>query len=274
MRRWTTIGGVAIALLGATAVVLAQQRPGLFSSLTVPGASALTSLSSGTTTAGFSVIDGSLSANVPLKNAANVFATNGQQINTVGSAVTTVPLRPLALSGSDGATSGIVASLYSNVSGRQAGLHLSDGFTYNLTIGADSGGGLDLFAGRYPGVAGTNIYRVDATGNVYLGGSNVTDALAVPTWASGFGGLAGDVVITGRDYAFKVALLSTGTGVLNFATTYANAPACVASYDGGGSTQNGYVMVTTTTTQVSVVTYSPSGSNFAAGFLAFLCRGF
>lgn len=87
----------------------------------------------------------------------------GQQI-TVGSPVSTVTLRPLALVGSDSATSDIVASFYSNVSGRASVLHFSDANTYNVSVGANSAGAFTIWNGRSPGVAGTQTYTVNLLG--------------------------------------------------------------------------------------------------------------
>jgi C1q domain len=87
----------------------------------------------------------------------------GQQI-TVGSPVSTVTLRPLALVGSDSATSDIVSSFYSNVSGHASVLHFSDANTYNVSLGANSAGAFTIWNGRSPGVAGTQIYTVNLLG--------------------------------------------------------------------------------------------------------------
>ena len=100
----------------------------------------------------------------------------------------------------------------------------------------------------------------------YLGGGNITDGIATPTIASGFGSGA---TITGKAYAFKVTAGAgtPTTGTVNFNTTYANAPACVAS---AGSFAADWVQVVTTTTTVAL-----SWTGVAVSFdLYVICRGF
>lgn len=78
-------------------------------------------------------------------------------------------VRPLQLKAAEGFTSGIVASLYANVSAWPTALHFSDAFTYNVSVGSDPNGTFTVWAGRSPGVAGTSRFSVSQGGQVNMG---------------------------------------------------------------------------------------------------------
>lgn len=117
--------------------------------------------------------------------------------------------------------------------------------------------------------AGTTIGAWSSTGDVSIGGSNVTDAVATPTIASGFGG---SPAIAGKSYAFQVTH-GTGTstfGIVNFGTTYATAPVVVASSPVGDPV----VVTTISTTQVRLDLGGGGGPWGAGDIINVLVRGF
>jgi hypothetical protein len=85
---------------------------------------------------------------------------NAQAVTSITNSTT----RPFSAFGSDSSTSALVASFYSFASGRASAIQFSDSFTYNLAIGSDSAGGFNIWAGRSPGVAGTQVLNVTAAG--------------------------------------------------------------------------------------------------------------
>lgn len=195
--------------------------------------------------------------------------TAAMQIITVGAPIATTAGRPLALVGSDSATSDIVLSGYSNVSGHAATVHLSDANTYNLAIGADGAGAFNVWPGRFPGTAGTSVHKVGTTGNVSVGSANVTDAVAVPTITSGFGVAP---TIVGRDYAFKITFgtAAAGVGVVHFNQTYTNPPVCIPTIE-----LNTSLAANAGATTTDVTIYTPTGPALPPGtVVAVLCRGY
>jgi hypothetical protein len=132
----------------------------------------------------------------------------------------------------------------------------SGAFTTSATLSA--AGALTLVAGlsATTGAFSSTLAVTGAstlTGAVSVGSANVTDAVAVPTIASGFGAGAS---IAGKAYGFTITC-GTGsptTGVVNFNTTYASAPACVAS-----STPFASITVDATTT-TTTLTFASLGA--------------
>jgi hypothetical protein len=108
------------------------------------------------------------------------------------------------------------------------------------------------------------------TTGLSLGGTNLTDAVATPTIASGFGASPS---IAGKASFFTVTVGTgvTTTGVVNFNATFANAPACVASNGNTGGVNTQVYEVTTTTTQV---TLTGALDIFDGSKIHVICRGF
>jgi hypothetical protein len=133
-------------------------------------------------------------------------------------------------------------------------------------------GGISITASQAAGAirlytGGSVVARAtfDAAGNFNLGSTNLMDSPAVPTLTSVTGGTA---TIAGRDTGFVVTE-ATGTITsfsVNFNTTYAFAPACVASPNFGGGT------ITAVQSAVGgvVITLSPG----TGGAISVICRGF
>jgi hypothetical protein len=142
----------------------------------------------------------------------------------------------------------------------QAGTSLFAGGVGGLSINA-AAGAIRLYTG------GSVVARAtfDAAGNFNLGSTNLMDSPAVPTLTSVTGGTA---TIAGRDTGFVVTEASgTITSfAVNFNTTYAFAPACVASPNFGGGT------ITAVQSAVGgvVITLSPG----TGGAISVICRGF
>lgn len=166
---------------------------------------------------------------------------------TAGTTVATV------LSHSQGfTTSGINIAASVLITGNGAG---------GVTLGAQDAAGVIRFV---TGGAATVHAQLDATGNWILGTANITDAIATPTIASGFGSGS---TITGKVYAFIVTLGTSpgGGGTVTFNATFANTPSCVASVTSAGVT----VQVAPSTTQLIIATNGSVGEK-----LYVLCRGF
>lgn len=108
------------------------------------------------------------------------------------------------------------------------------------------------------------------TGDVSVGGANVTDAVSTPTIAS----WTGTNVIAGKAYAFNLFCTAGGgcgqTIVVNFNATYANAPSCTANTNATGIVV-GAVSTAASTTQVTL-TLANTPSNGAEVHVN--CRGF
>jgi hypothetical protein len=117
-------------------------------------------------------------------------------------------------------------------------------------------------------VAGGSIVQQITASGVSYASANVTDAIATPTIASGFGTSPS---IAGKAYAFTITTGATNpasTGTVNFNATFANPPACAV---GNGSDNTTGVAVTTSTTQVSLTFSANISTN---GKIHVLCRGF
>ncbi len=114
-------------------------------------------------------------------------------------------------------------------------------------------------------------FLFDDAGNLLMVGSltigtSLTDSVAVPTIASGFGT---NPSITGKVCAFRVTIGTGGVsqgGVVAFNTTFANAPACVGSCSRAGFA----ITCVSTTTQVTLA----SGTFTAGDTVDVLVRGF
>lgn len=121
-------------------------------------------------------------------------------------------------------------------------------------------------AGGYVAHVPTGTVNLVLAGSLHLGSVNLTDAIAVPTIASGFGSGA---TIAGKAYGFNVTVGSgsnTG-GTVNFNATYANVPACVAP--ASVNYPSSAVSATTTTVSMSYTAMSNAGT-----VIPFICRGF
>jgi len=141
-------------------------------------------------------------------------------------------------------------------------------------IQGDSTVDLGLFAvtsqgiAFYTGGSGTRRGGIDSAGNFQVGGTNVTDAVATPTIASGFGT---SPAIAGKDFGFTITIGTGGSasGVVTFNQTYANAPICTANPD---TALAGYFLGTSaTTTQVTVASNTTMIANTR---VQVLCRGY
>ncbi len=113
----------------------------------------------------------------------------------------------------------------------------------------------------------TGTANVRLSGNLGIGGGNLTDSTATPTISSGCGSTPS---IAGKDYAFKV---TAGTGTfsqcfITFGLAYANAPICVIA-DAVGDP---LVVVSTSTTILAVGT--STGNITASNVINVLCRGY
>lgn len=109
---------------------------------------------------------------------------------------------------------------------KAGGIALANGGAGGISLVAyGAAGTIDYFTG------GTTLRgRMSAAGDVSVGGANLTDAVATPTIASGFGS---GPTIAGKASFFTV-VAGTGsptTGTVNFNATFANIPVCVASSD-------------------------------------------
>lgn len=94
-------------------------------------------------------------------------------------------------------------------------------------------------------ISGTSPNYVFAAAGLSIGGTNITDAVATPTIASGFGTSPS---ITGKAYGFVITLGGGGAnngGVVNFNQTYANAPVVVGTVDLTGPASISMVSTTT-----------------------------
>lgn len=139
-----------------------------------------------------------------------------------------------------------------------------------LSLGATNGSGaLRLYSGgttetaRFHASRGVSIgdttdpgatnLRVAGTstlvGNISVGGTNITDAVATPTIASGFGTSPS---IVGKTFAFRITIGSGGvatSGVVNFGMTFANPPVVIVQGSNNGASQ---YASTVTTTQATI----------------------
>lgn len=70
----------------------------------------------------------------------------------------------LSLNGSYSSTDGIVIRNNSNISGRASVIQYTDGYTYNISSGAETDGSYGIWAGRYGGAAGTKILALTTAG--------------------------------------------------------------------------------------------------------------
>lgn len=106
-----------------------------------------------------------------------------------------------------------------------------------------------------------------STAGIFIGGGNITDSIATPTIAGGFGG---SPAIAGKASFFTVTAGSgtPTTGTVNFNMTFANAPACVASSDNALLT--GTPEVDTTTTNITLA-WVGVASSFK---MHVICRGY
>ena len=140
-------------------------------------------------------------------------------------------------------------------------------------------GGLSVGAIHASGVlrfySGGTVQRAqyDASGNYILGsGTNITDAVATPTIASG-AGASGTIV--GKAYAFTVTTAGAGIVspiVVNFNTTYANNAVCTVDTTDTTAAKTPY-FVNVTTTQVSIRT-ADTTAPIAGAVINVLCRGY
>jgi hypothetical protein len=137
------------------------------------------------------------------------------------------------------------------------------------TLSTSDSGGIDISAEHASGdirlrTGNVTHATLDDAGNWSLG-TNITDAVATPTIASGFG--AGPAIV-GKAFAFRITLgtVPGAGGIVNFNTTYANAPVCAAVSSAAYA-----VNLFTSTTQATI---SFSGVAGVSEVINVLCRGF
>jgi hypothetical protein len=142
-----------------------------------------------------------------------------------------------------------------------SGTLYADGVGGLSFVTADASGPIRLYTNQ------TLRAQMLAAGHWSLGSTgNLTDAVATPTIASGFG--TGSTIV-GKAYAFKVTI-GTGsptTGTVNFNATYANAPICTGTVSGTQEIDN----LNASTTQVS---FTFSATMNSLDYVTVLCRGY
>ncbi len=187
---------------------------------------------------------GSGTALTGVAKTASANALTGTQTITATSST-----RPLVAFGSDGATSAIVASLYSNTSGRASALHFSDAFTYNLAIGSDLNGSFNIWSGRSPGTAGSSVFSVTSGGNTVAAGSLSVAGASTLTGNSTVGGTLG---VSGALTAASLnGGLTTVTAVL--ASSFGNFASGVSVLQGTGGLALGTTAVMSTAGNGNIV---------------------
>jgi hypothetical protein len=156
--------------------ILALQLSGLTASTTrtwtIPDAnitipSTIASLATNTFT-GLQTLNGGLAATTGTFSS-TLAVTGAVSLSATVTSITSSTTRTFVGFGSDSATSAIVASFYSNVSGRAATIQFSDANTYNTSIGGDTAGGFGVWVNRSPGVAGTKVFTISSGGGAQLG---------------------------------------------------------------------------------------------------------
>lgn len=246
-----TLSGTVLGTytFGGTPTIPASGLTGTITSATQDLITRTGTLVSGATGAGFTVAlttstitgtlaDARLSANVPLLNATNTFT---------GTSLILSRATPV-LSFRDTATA-LPGGLWRWVC-------VSDVFLVqrNTAAGGDYSSATSPLSFSNTDVATFSGSTV-LTGDVKVGGTNITDGVGTPTIASGAGAGA---TIAGKSYGFKVTF-GTGAGaggtVINFGTTYSVAPIVVCSGDATVGAQTLFVPFNISTTQVSLGAY-------------------
>lgn len=270
------------------------------STVTMAGTLAATTLSGAHTGSGAGLTGIPTSAVSTGNYVATVASGTGitSSVTTGNAAATTVSLNNTAVTpGSYGATTGYptftvdqqgrltlagtqsllgVGAITSSGEVRGTGMSIGIGPTAGQTMRIVGGGSTNATQGLVIYDSGLNTHfqffddgklAINAVG-LALGGPNITDAVATPTIASHDGT---DVTVSGKSYAMRFLINSSGTVVntftVNFGVTFASAPVCVVSR----GSRFDRVGITSSTTQ-AVIT---SEGGFSDGEVVFLLvRGF
>jgi len=217
------------------------------------------------TVAATGVITSSSAGGHGLTNSSNAALTWGvHNVNAGASATGAIVMD------NDARSNNLTLRSYSNA----AGASIPD-ISDSVLLRSNGVGGLTLSAQNPSGIirfvlSTTMRASYDASGNYSFGSTgNITDAIATPTIASGFGSGS---TIAGKAYAFKITTGSSASvGVVNFNTTYATAPICVASYGNAGSS-GGHMEAVASTTQLTITIFSTTWAN--GSVINVLVRGF
>lgn len=203
---------------------------------------------------------------------AHLFAASGTGVNSL---TVNNPTAGVGNAGRVSATSDTVTSVFDSYSSTwttagaqvQAGTMLSGNGTGGVSIAAfAAAGAVRIYTG-----SATLRATFDSAGNFNLGSTNIMDSPAVPTIVSGFGGAGAAIV--GRNTAFKVTVGAGGTtsfAIVNFNTTFTNAPICVVQKDSNTATATRYT--TNPSTTQFIVGFTPELVNGDSVFV--LCRGY
>jgi len=195
-----------------------------------------------------------LSGYLPLTGGTLTGALNGTSANFSGAGTFVANTDgALYLNGSSDATGAVVARVNSNVSGRASVIQFTDNVTYNTGFGTETNGGIGLWIGRYPTVAGTKVFSVTPSGAATFSGSvTATDNITITSSGGGY---------TSQDFKYGGTTRATlywenGTQSFNYYTTGTHKFAGAATFSGALNGTSGSF-----TSRIGT-SLSSSGSNF------------